>query len=65
MLTHSARGQEGTHPTAAATLAELVPGWAAAEMNFAPGEKWAYCQSGKSLSRVVYTTSVPIAMATC
>ena len=37
---------------------ELVPGWAAAGMQFAPGDRWAYCQSGiNACGRVVEVVS--------
>jgi CubicO group peptidase (beta-lactamase class C family) len=58
MLTHTSGMGEGAHPPSATTLAELVPGWAAAGMQFAPGDRWAYCQSGiNACGRVVEVVS--------
>ena len=58
MLTHTSGMGEGDLPTGASTLAELVPAWSAAEMRFAPGEKWSYCQSGiNACCRVVEVVS--------
>lgn len=48
MLTHTSGMGEGELPPGASSLAELVPAWSAAEMRFAPGEKWSYCQSALS-----------------
>jgi CubicO group peptidase (beta-lactamase class C family) len=60
ILTHTsglgeASGEAGRQ---ARTLAELVPVWLAAPMQFEPGEKWKYCQSGINLAgRIVEVIS--------
>jgi CubicO group peptidase (beta-lactamase class C family) len=42
----------------AKTLADLVPLWLAAPMQYEPGEKWKYCQSGiNAASRIVEVVS--------
>jgi len=42
----------------ARTLADLVPLWLAASMNYEPGAKWRYCQSGiNAAARVVEVVS--------
>jgi CubicO group peptidase (beta-lactamase class C family) len=42
----------------ALTLADLVPLWVAAPMNYEPGAKWRYCQSGiNAAARVVEVVS--------
>jgi len=42
----------------ARTLADLVPLWVAAPMNFEPGTKWRYCQSGiNAAARIVEVVS--------
>src|SRR6185503_785854 len=48
ILTHtSGLGEAGRDGAANAhTLADLVPLWLAAPMQFEPGAKWSYCQSG-------------------
>src|SRR6185295_14889461 len=48
ILTHtSGLGEAGTNGVRKAkTLADLVPLWLAAPMQYEPGEKWAYTQSG-------------------
>lgn len=48
ILTHtSGLGEAGREGAAQAhTLADLVPLWLAAPMQFEPGTKWSYCQSG-------------------
>ena len=61
MLTHTS----GMVPEApnrvlrnAASLADLIPAYAMAPMQFEPGTKWAYCQSGiNSLGRIVEVVS--------
>ena len=58
MLTHTSGMGEGELPPGASSLAELVPAWSAAEMRFAPGEQWSYCQSGiNACCRVVEVVS--------
>lgn len=43
---------------AAKSLADLVPVWVAAKMQFEPGAKWSYCQSGINLAgRIVEVVS--------
>lgn len=48
ILTHTSGLGEATGPAAqqAKTLADLVPLWLAAPMQYEPGAKWQYCQSG-------------------
>lgn len=48
ILTHTSGLGEAGGPAAqrARTLADLVPLWLAAPMQFEPGAKWSYCQSG-------------------
>jgi CubicO group peptidase (beta-lactamase class C family) len=47
ILTHtSGLGEAGTNAAQAKTLADLVPLWLAAPMQYEPGEKWKYTQSG-------------------
>jgi CubicO group peptidase (beta-lactamase class C family) len=47
ILTHtSGLGEAGTNAAQAKTLADLVPFWLAAPMQYEPGAKWQYCQSG-------------------
>jgi CubicO group peptidase (beta-lactamase class C family) len=48
MLTHTSGLGEASGPAAqqARTLADLVPVWLAAPMQYEPGEKWKYTQSG-------------------
>ena len=48
ILTHTSGLGEATGPAAqqAKTLADLVPIWLAAPMQYEPGAKWQYCQSG-------------------
>ena len=48
ILTHTSGLGEATGPAAqqAKTLADLVPIWLAAPMQYEPGEKWKYTQSG-------------------
>ncbi len=57
MLTHtSGMAESGKH--SAKTLAELIPLYAKLPLKFAPGSKWAYCQSGiNSLGRIVEVVS--------
>lgn len=56
ILTHTSGLGEATGPAAeqAHTLADLVPIWLAAPMQYEPGEKWKYTQSGiNAASRIV------------
>ncbi len=48
ILTHTSGLGEASGPAAqqAKTLADLVPIWLAAPMQYEPGAKWQYCQSG-------------------
>ncbi|MEP6914504.1 MAG: serine hydrolase domain-containing protein [Acidobacteriota bacterium] len=60
MLTHTSGLGEATGPAAqqAKTLADLVPLWLAAPMQYEPGEKWKYTQSGiNAAARVVEAIS--------
>lgn len=59
MLTHtSGLGEAGPEAQNARTLAELVPHWLAAPMQYEPGEKWRYTQSGiNAAARVVEVVS--------
>ena len=60
ILTHTSGLGEAGGPAAqqAKTLADLVPLWLAAPMQFEPGEKWRYCQSGiNAASRIVEVVS--------
>jgi CubicO group peptidase (beta-lactamase class C family) len=60
ILTHTSGLGEATGPAAqsARTLADLVPIWLAAPMQYEPGEKWKYTQSGiNAASRVVEVVS--------
>lgn len=60
ILTHvSGLGEAPNDPARAArTLADLVPLWVAAPMNYEPGAKWRYCQSGiNAAARVVEVVS--------
>lgn len=60
ILTHTSGLGEATGPAAQAaqTLADLVPVWLAAKMQYEPGEKWKYCQSGINLAgRIVEVVS--------
>jgi CubicO group peptidase (beta-lactamase class C family) len=52
ILTHtSGLGEATTAQTQAArTLADLVPAWLGARMQFEPGAQWKYCQSGINLA---------------
>ncbi|MCI0535593.1 MAG: beta-lactamase family protein, partial [Verrucomicrobiales bacterium] len=59
-LTHTSGLGEATGPAAqqARTLAELVPLWLAAPMQYEPGEKWKYTQSGiNAAARIVEVVS--------
>ena len=56
ILTHTSGLGEAGGPAAqrAKTLADLVPIWLAAPMQFEPGAKWSYCQSGiNAAARIV------------
>ncbi len=56
ILTHTSGLGEATGPAAkeARTLADLVPIWLAAPMQYEPGEKWRYTQSGiNAAARIV------------
>jgi CubicO group peptidase (beta-lactamase class C family) len=60
ILTHTSGLGEASGPAAQAarTLADLVPVWLGAKMQFEPGEKWKYCQSGINLAgRIVEVVS--------
>lgn len=60
ILTHtSGLGEAGGDAARRAkTLAELVPLWLAAPMNYEPGTKWQYCQSGiNTAGRIVEVVS--------
>ncbi len=60
ILTHTSGLGEASGPTAqkAKTLADLVPIWMAAPMQFEPGAKWSYNQSGiNAAGRVVEVVS--------
>lgn len=60
LLTHTSGLGEASGPGAASakTLADLVPLWVAAPMQFEPGAKWAYCQSSiNAAARVVEVVS--------
>ena len=60
ILTHTSGLGEATSPAAqqAHTLANLVPIWLAAPMQYEPGEKWKYTQSGiNAASRIVEVVS--------
>lgn len=60
ILTHtSGLGEAGGPPAREAkTLADLVPLWLAAPMQFEPGSRWSYCQSGiNAAGRIVEVVS--------
>ena len=60
VMTHTSGLGEGAGPAMqeAKTLADLVPLWLASPMQFEPGEKWKYCQSGiNAAARVVEIVS--------
>jgi CubicO group peptidase (beta-lactamase class C family) len=60
VLTHTSGLGEATGPAAqrAKTLADLVPIWLAAPMQYEPGEKWSYTQSGiNAAARIVEVVS--------
>jgi len=60
ILTHTSGLGEAGGPAAreAKTLADLVPLWLAAPMQFEPGSRWSYCQSGiNAAGRVVEVVS--------
>lgn len=60
ILTHTSGLGEASGPEAQAakTLADLVPIWLAAKMQFEPGAQWKYCQSGINLAgRIVEVVS--------
>ncbi len=60
MLTHTSGLGEAPREEAqkARTLADLVPMWLAAPMQFEPGSKWSYCQSGiNAAGRIVEVIS--------
>ena len=60
ILTHTSGLGEATGPAVqqAHTLADLVPIWLAAPMQYEPGEKWKYTQSGiDAASRIVEVVS--------
>jgi CubicO group peptidase (beta-lactamase class C family) len=60
ILTHTSGLGEAGGPAAreAKTLADLVPLWLAAPMQFEPGSRWSYCQSGiNAAGRVIELVS--------
>jgi CubicO group peptidase (beta-lactamase class C family) len=60
ILTHTSGLGEASGPAAQAarTLADLVPIWLSAKMQFEPGAEWRYCQSGINLAgRIVEVVS--------
>jgi CubicO group peptidase (beta-lactamase class C family) len=60
ILTHTSGLGEATpeQTRAARTLADLVPAWLGAKMQFEPGTQWKYCQSGINLAcRIVEVVS--------
>jgi CubicO group peptidase (beta-lactamase class C family) len=60
ILTHTSGLGEAGGPAArdAKTLADLVPLWLAAPMQFEPGSQWRYCQSGiNAAGRIVEVVS--------
>jgi CubicO group peptidase (beta-lactamase class C family) len=60
VLTHTSGLGEAGGPAAqnAHTLADLVPLWLAAPMQFEPGSRWSYCQSGiNTAARIVEVVS--------
>lgn len=60
ILTHTSGLGEASGPAAlkAKTLADLVPVWLAAPMQYEPGEKWKYTQSGiNAAARIVEVVS--------
>ncbi len=60
ILTHTSGLGEASGPDAqkAKTLADLVPFWLAAPMQYEPGEKWKYTQSGiNAAARIVEVVS--------
>lgn len=60
ILSHTSGLGEASGPAAleARTLADLVPIWLAARMQFEPGAQWKYCQSGINLAgRIVEIVS--------
>lgn len=60
ILTHTSGLGEASGPAAqtAKTLADLVPLWLATPMQFEPGAKWQYCQSGiNAAARIVEVVS--------
>jgi CubicO group peptidase (beta-lactamase class C family) len=60
ILTHTSGLGEATGPAAqgARTLADLVPIWLAAPMQYEPGERWRYTQSGiNAAGRIVEVVS--------
>lgn len=60
LLTHSSGLAESTKEErdGAKTLADLIPGFTSRPLQFAPGARWAYCQSGiNTLGRIVEVVS--------
>ena len=60
LLTHSSGLAESNNDEKkiAKSLAELVPGFSSRPLQFAPGTRWAYCQSGiNTLGRIVEVVS--------
>ncbi len=60
LLTHSSGLAESSNDEkkVAKSLADLVPGFSSRPLQFAPGTRWAYCQSGiNTLGRIVEVVS--------
>ncbi|HEX3134959.1 MAG TPA: serine hydrolase domain-containing protein [Planctomycetota bacterium] len=60
LLTHSSGLAESTQEErdAAKSLADLIPGFTSRPLQFAPGSRWAYCQSGiNTLGRIIEVVS--------
>lgn len=60
LLTHTSGMAEATHEESvkASNLADLIPCYASKPLQFAPGTKWQYCQSGiNSLGRIIEVVS--------
>lgn len=60
LLTHSSGLAESTNDEkkAAKSLADLMPGFSSRPLQFAPGSRWQYCQSGiNTLGRIVEVVS--------
>jgi CubicO group peptidase (beta-lactamase class C family) len=60
LLTHTSGLAESTNEErdAAKSLADLIPGFSSRPLQFAPGSRWQYCQSGiNTLGRIVEVVS--------